>query len=188
MSDRSADPQAAESPRGLLHLDEQWELEMAELADRVLSEGEHAEERGLMRYLRRLREHYGEKTPHDLSPEYLTRHARYLENRYRAILRHVEHLTCPEVRERGRLKKWFREHHDSEVYYQCVNGWRDKILHEMETAARYWHWVRQHKRLPHHHLPWSLYPFNDRPIAFPWRHVRCETLERLAEIESELRL
>ena len=168
------------------HLDEVWELEMSELARRIAPKDRR--EQGLIKHLHRLHSRYAPgQTPRDLPAPKLHAHAASLDHRFERICAHVEHLVSPGVAKSAKLKHYLRENMETEVYYQSLVGWQQKILAEMQTVCRYWHWVRKHRKLPHRHFPRGLRPYNDLPIVHPFQHVRPETPEAAARIERELR-
>lgn len=167
------------------HLDDMWELELAEEAHDRAHEGDEGASGRLQHYIDALRRHYANRTPQDLLAGNLTTDAQYLRHRYDRIASRVRRMINP----RGpRYEAAFAcAHHVTawRVHLKSACDAHDDFVAEVREAIRYWTWVRSHHRLPGR-LAIRLNVFNSRRIAHPWTSISEPVMETLAQLDAEI--
>lgn len=167
------------------HLDEMWELELAEEAHERTHEGEEGVSGRLQHCLDALRRHYDRRTPQDLLAGNLTTDAQYLRHRYDRLATRVRRMISPGgPRHEAALT---RAHHVTawRVHLKSACDAHDEFAAEAREVIRYWTWVRGHQRLPGR-LYFRLNVYNSRRIAHPWTSISEPVMETLAQLDAEI--
>lgn len=167
------------------HLDELWELELAEEAHDRAHEGEEHLAGRLQQYLAALRRHYDDRTPEQLLMGTLANDAQYLRHRYDRIASRVRRMTHPKGPRHDAA--FACAHHITawRVHLKSACDAHDEFVKEVHEVVRYWRWVRAHQRLPGR-LAFRLNAFNSRRIAHPWTSITEPVMETLALLDAEI--